>query len=168
VTDATANTQVIQHVDNCPRRVGDGDAHAGLPNISRTKMFCLRQSLQSKRRPLNLDVTASHTTDAFHVYRVTNESGTVSVFVDQSTEAVLAFPHDDFPPDAGTTKVTLANTSNPGVADFDIRRYVVNPNGTIRDTSIPTVSEWGMVAMTLLTLTAGTLVLSRKRIGSFS
>jgi hypothetical protein len=34
--------------------------------------------------------------------------------------------------------------------------------------SIPTLSEWGLVAMTLLTLTAGTLVFTRRRDGLIS
>ena len=34
---------------------------------------------------------------------------------------------------------------------------------TVRADPIPTVSEWGMVTMTLLVLTAGTVVFMRKR-----
>lgn len=107
------------------------------------------------------------TTDSFHVYRVIKSEGLVRVFVDNSTTPVVTLSHADFTP-VESTKIWLAQTSNPGVADFDIRRFVVNPNGTNLDPSIPVASVWGLVTMTLLTLTAGTLVLWRKRIRSTS
>ena len=40
---------------------------------------------------------------------------------------------------------------------------IVDADAAARQPPIPTVSEWGMVAMTVLTLTAGTLVYTRRR-----
>lgn len=53
------------------------------------------------------------------------------------------------------------------LVEIDGEQVPLEPGETIYGIlPIPAVSEWGVLAMALLTLTAGTLVLSRKRIGS--
>ena len=42
--------------------------------------------------------------------------------------------------------------------------YLYNNPGRVVSSSIPTVSSWGLVAMTLLSLTAGTIILGRRRV----
>lgn len=47
--------------------------------------------------------------------------------------------------------------------EFNLVFSSLNP--TECDVEIPTVSEWGLVALTLLVLTAGTIVLRRRAAG---
>ncbi len=76
------------------------------------------------------------TTDAFHSYRVTKSGDTVHIFVDDLPDPVISLPFLVFGfGGGGTTRVTLSVTSNPGVANFDVRSFVVNTEGTSLQTS---------------------------------
>lgn len=92
------------------------------------------------------------TTDGFHIYRVIKESDVVSLYVDTFDLPVLSIGYDLFPvyADHGTS-VTLTMSSNPGVADYDIKSYAYNSNGT-------TVPE----PMTLSLLFLGGIFMRRK------
>jgi len=70
------------------------------------------------------------TADTFHLYRVEKNANWIRVFVDDSPEAVIELPFDEFPFYGDSSKIWLAETSNPGVADFDVRRFVANTTGT--------------------------------------
>ena len=51
-------------------------------------------------------------------------------------------------------------------ANLDLPRTPGAMNVTCPVTGIPTVSEWGMAVMTLLVLSAGTIVLMRRRVAT--
>ena len=79
---------------------------------------------------LNGKTYSIDTTNGFHLYKVTNESDSVNLYIDGSTLPALSIPYMDFPviSDNGTA-VDLVQTSNPGVADFDIQSFTYNTNG---------------------------------------
>jgi len=85
---------------------------------------------------LNSDGTdwfANHLLDAtdFHTYRVVKSMGVLSLYVDVFDTPVLTMAYADLPGPTGPVRVDLAATSNPGIADFDIRSFAFNPTGTI-------------------------------------
>ena len=103
---------------------------------------------------LNSDGTdwfASHLLDAtdFHTYRVVKSIGMLSLYVDAFDVPVLTMPYTELPGPSGPVRVDLAATSNPGVADFDVRGFAFNPTGT----NVPEPST----AMLLFTLSTTTL-----------
>ena len=102
---------------------------------------------------LNGQTYSMDTTDDFHIYRVIKTSDIVSLYVDVFDAPVLTSPYEDFYnySDHGT-KVALAETSNPGLANFDVKSFIYNTNGT-------TIPE----PCTLVFLTIGGLLLSRKK-----
>ncbi len=88
---------------------------------------------------------------------------------------VSAHRTDDAPPcspcpDSGAVYVfavagdCAADNTIDACQIFDDPSLDVNNNGVLDacEPPIPTVSEWGLVAMTVLTLTAGTLVYARR------
>ncbi len=86
---------------------------------------------------------AMDTTDAFHTYTVIMSGETVSLFMDGAADAVISIPFDHFEGDSQQNFIRLATTSNSGTADFDVRAFYYNLDGT----AIPEPSTLGLLAM---------------------
>ena len=68
------------------------------------------------------------TTDDFHIYKVTKTGDTVSLYMDEIDTPVISLNYGLFPVYEGHgTSVTLAMTSNPGMTDFDIKKFSYVP-----------------------------------------
>lgn len=76
------------------------------------------------------------TTDDFHTYRVIKDSETVDVFVDVFDSPVLSFAYTDLYPNSAPVQVILTVTSGQGVADYDVRSFGFNSDGTELPTGI--------------------------------
>jgi len=91
-----------------------------------------------------------------HAFLWTQSGGMVdlNVFLPEGSSWVLQVAHDIN--DAGWIAGWGVNTDDPEDA---LHAFVLIPEGS----PIPAVSEWGLIVMSLLVLTAGTLVLARRR-----
>jgi hypothetical protein len=80
------------------------------------------------------------TTDDFHVYRVIQTSGLVNLFVDTFDLPLISIPYSDL------------QSSYPGIANFDVKSFLYNPNGT----AIPEPAAVSLFAL-------GAILAGRKR-----
>lgn len=100
-------------------------------------------------------------------------AGIVTVTLDRngSLDTSITFPRGA---PAGTCDRLVLAKDQPGVIqelDSDSGKWVeggstVRVPSTLTDICVPTVSEWGLIILTLLLLTAGTVVLGRRRIAA--
>ena len=98
---------------------------------------------------LNGQTYSMDTTNDFHIYRVVKTSDIVSMYVDVFNTPVLTIAYDEFYSysDHGT-KVALAETSNPGLANFDVKNFIYNTNGI----TIPEPTTLSILTLGALTL----------------
>ena len=96
------------------------------------------------------------TTDGFHLYRVVIESGVGSLYIDNQLFHTRPVGITDYVPNT----VLFGDATHLGSSqtELDYIRYTTDP---VPD--VPAVSDWGLVTLTLLVLTAGTLVHARRR-----
>ncbi len=91
------------------------------------------------------------TTDDFHTYRVVNDSGLTNLFVDDFDTPVMTITYSDFAAHTFLKQVRMTGSSSlDGTANFDIRSFAYNLNGTV----IPEPSTIALLcaAITLLGL----------------
>lgn len=124
----------------------DFGAHAGIQDQSRSGALTFAKDWvgfwEAQSYPLD-------TTDDFHAYRVIKDpqTGLVRLFVDTFDTAVLTVAYDELQ-SSSFTQVLLAGTSNPGRANFYVRSFAFNRNGT----AIPEPSTLALMAMAALGL----------------
>ena len=62
----------------------------------------------------------------------------------------------------GCMQVTVTDTSGPRISDLDQQVFALGR----ANAAIPTLSEWGMILISLFLATAGMFILRRRRVGS--
>ena len=102
---------------------------------------------------INGQMYSIDTTNSFHVYRVIKNADIVSLYVDNFDTPVMSISYEFFPIHGyDGTDVTLTMSSNPGLANYDVKSFVYNPIGS----EIPEPA-------TLSLLTIGAFLAGRKR-----
>lgn len=74
---------------------------------------------------------AMDTTDGFHVYRVVKELPQVNLFVDDFDVPVLSVAYSDLQSLASDPHIRMAATSSFGTANYDVRGFAYNLDGTV-------------------------------------
>lgn len=109
--------------------------------------------------PEDAPVLPFDTTDGFHLYRIVIGSGVVSLFVDNQLLHTVSLGTALNPGAANSVSFGDATHLGSSQTELSFLRYTTDPTAA----GIPTISEWGMIAMTLLMLTSGTVLLGRGR-----
>lgn len=100
---------------------------------------------------------------AAHIARITYESGSLTVFVDDLVTPVLTVAVDlssTLTLDQGTAWVGLGSATGSRINTHDALSWAFTEGVS---PSIPAVSEWGLVAMALLGLVVGTVMFRGRR-----
>ena len=128
--------QVDLRVNSHDRAVLDYATNPGIRDEERNGMILIARDKVGFEGPSGYSFADDvyhemDTTDDFHVYRVVKESSQVHLFVDSFVTPLLTLPYDHLIPGGDDSQVRLASTSNQGTANYDVRSFIANTNGTV-------------------------------------